>query len=99
MEKVLRTIIDDTFKQITFLIENSNSLKDMSYGLFNPNKLETFRDYINIIYLLKMDKGNSMSKLNHSQYIKILDAGVLDENLFNMSIITKKLELSELNAA
>lgn len=91
MRKVIEKIIEDTFKQVDFLIRNSNRLKEMSGGMFNPDKLVTFRDYLAIIYLLKMNEG-SLSKLGHKDYLKILDAGVMDEFMFDMAIVAKKEE-------
>ena len=88
--KTAENILDESFKQIEFLIKHSKELNNLTNGMIDTSKLNDFRSSIALVYMANQNKG-ILKNLSIDQIFMFLDKGFFNENLLDQKIYLLQL--------
>ncbi len=93
LEKVIGQIIDDIASVSDFIFKKSNQFDEMSKGQVNVSKINDIHSLLAFTYMSGLNKNYTMlSKFSHELVISLLDKGVINTYLINLSIMAKRHE-------
>lgn len=88
--KTAQMILDESFKQIEFLIKYSKQLNDLTKGTVDTSKLNDFRSSITLVYMANQNKG-ILKNVSLNQIFMFLDKGLFVESKLDQRVYLLQL--------
>jgi hypothetical protein len=87
---VANRILDETIKQITFLIDNSDKIKKKTGGMVDCSKIDCYRTGVTMVYLAGLNVG-ILENVKLDQIFLFLDKGFFNEIELDSQIYLKSV--------